>query len=363
MDALYASINARSTPACQEELNGPTTYCKAIWTCGAWTPHVEAWAALREALAPLEPYGAVFDTRGAKGLLHWTLFQLQTFPVIVGGGADSEVEARDLRTLLGMFPSFSVEFKGISKSRYGLFLNGYPSINVNAIRQKIRETCASIVEPHPQDICHTTLFRFTRPPTPEILALLDTVVERFKTTSLTHLQPTVWEYGYGTWLQKARTVCAAWRAAPRWILHRGLREGPDLTRENVEALLWQRLEEGWDVEVDVWRVDGIWWIGHDRPSNRLQNSTLLLHPRAWIHCKNLEAVGAMPPSSNYFVHDNDPATLTSQGFLWCYPGQKANFHKCVVVLPERIGWRLSTFETVNAVCSDYLPCEFAGEQI
>lgn len=356
MEALYKSINAHAAPTCQEELNGPTTYCKAIWTCGAWN-HSPAWPNLRAALAPLEPYGAVYDTQGTQGLLHWTLFQLKTFPV-VPGESDSEFEARDLQKILGSYPSFSVEFRGVSKSRYGLFLNGYASIDVNSIRQKIRTTCTGIVEPHPQDICHATLFRFSKPPTHEALALLDRIVERFNATILTTVTPTVWEYGYGTWLQKTRSVCAAWRPAPCWILHRGLLAGPDPQKENDEALLWQRLEEGWDVEVDVWYVGGAYMLGHDGPTVKLQNTALLSHPRAWIHCKNLEAVAHMPKDANYFVHDKDPATLTSHGYLWCYPGQKVNAAKCVVVLPERVGWKMPAFDRTYAVCSDYRPFFF-----
>jgi hypothetical protein len=358
LKALYRDINGRSVPEAQTDLAGPLTYCKAIWALGDWAP-TPAFHALNADLIPLKSRGIVFDIQGTIAQLHWTLFQIQTFPVTpTCATKQTEKEANALRAILGSSPPFNVQFLGISKTRFGLFLNGFPSIDVNAVRDKIRHLFADLNEPHPQDICHATLFRFSQAPTPEDRALLDTLVEKYADVDLVTFTPCTWEYGYGTWLQKVRLPVAVWPTVPRWILHRGLNAGPASGPENDEYTLWGRLADGWDVEVDVWSVDGVLWLGHDRPTTILQNLALLTHPRVWVHCKNLEAVSAMPPRAHYFVHDTDPATLTSQGYVWCYPGNLVSGKPCVAVLPERAGFKFPLLETVDAVCSDYIPACF-----
>ena len=43
----------------------------------------------------------------------------------------------------------------------------------------------------------------------------------------------------------------------------------------------------------------------------------------WIHCKNLDALYALHAQEdlNYFWHQEDDFTLTSQGIIWTYPNK------------------------------------------
>ena len=357
LKATYERINARSIPTAQEELNGPTTYCKAIWAVDGW--HEYKLGELFEFLEPLKTEGVFFDLHHSPGKLHWTLLQLQTFPC-VPIAEDHTQTVSALKNAIGSFPNLRLSFFGISKTRYGIFLNGYPNYDVNKLRNKIRESVRQLNEPHPQDICHATLFRFTSPPSPQALALIDAAVERFKTIHIADCTPRNWEYGYGTWLQQdaQRQVVASWPAVPRWILHRGLMNGPDPTLENQETLLKAHLEEGWEVEVDVWSLDGVLWLGHDRPTTRLEDHRLLTRPGVWVHLKNLEAAAVLPGFAHTFIHDTDPAVYTSKGFLWCYPGNVVEHRRSVIVLPERAGFKFPLLGKAAAVCSDYLPAVF-----
>jgi hypothetical protein len=356
LQALYERINARSTPIAQTELNGPITYCKAIWTFGEFEL-TSAFNDLNIEMSALRHKGARFGCGILNlGQLHWTLFQLKTFPQ-TPELMSLEGDAEKLQRILYETPHFTVTFRGISKTRFGLFLNGYPSINVNAVRDKIRGAFPDAVEPHPQDICHATLFRFTSKPTAEDHALLDQLVEKYRNVTLATLTPDVWNVGYGTWLQRIHTAVSFY-AVPRWILHRGLKAGPNPALENEESELWARIQEGWDVEVDVWVQDGVFWLGHDRPTTILKNMGLLLSPKVWIHAKNLEAVAALPSYTHYFVHDKDPATLTSKGVIWCYPGNCVEKKPAVIVLPERVGFKFPMLANYSAVCSDFLPSAF-----
>lgn len=353
---IYQTICRRSTPVAQTELNGPTTYCRAIWAMGEWIP-TSAATSLYTELASLTSEGILFDTSEASGVLHWTLFQLETFPVEPRSIDCSEGET--LKRILYEFPPINLNFVGISKTRFGLFLCGYPNFDVNRIRNRIRHTLPAIREPHPQDICHATLFRFTQPPSAAALRLIDDLCIRYANEPLFRFNLAYWEYGYGSWLQKERRVLMRWPSPPRWILHRGLKSGPDRTLENQEFLIKERLNEGWDVEIDVWKdVSGQFWLGHDGPTVRLQDGGLLQHPHVWVHCKNLEALVSMPVAANYFFHNVDDATLTSQRYIWCYPGHQPGGGRDVIVLPERSGIHFPQLSSAYAVCSDFAPSHF-----
>jgi hypothetical protein len=375
MQDLYVSINKKSVPTVQPNLlQSGNTYCKAIWAMGEWT-FTDEYHAIMALLRQRLGEKAVFYTVDAPsdssdGVLHWTLFQTNTFPVSTEHGANPTLaeEADCLRKLTYSYPHLEITFRGFSMTRYGLFFCGYPSWDVNRIRADIRTEFSqrgfTIHEPHPQDIAHATLLRLIQPLSDEEQVWLRELADAHWNTELIRFVPTRWEFGFGTWLQRdsERIVCAQWPAHPRWILHRGLYAGPDHDIENREEHLWKQLNDGWDVECDLWRdASGAWWLGHDGPQYPVQNSDALLHhPRAWIHCKNLEALRACVHGSGYtyFSHDVDNAVLTSTGHIWAYPGNIVPGQMSVCVMPERNGFMLEDILSVGAVCSDYLPINF-----
>jgi hypothetical protein len=229
------------------------------------------------------------------------------------------------------------------------------------MRDEIRAALPDIVEPHPQNMCYATLFRFTETPSKEDYAELDSIVAFYEDMSLLTFTPTLYEYGYGTLRQTdgERKPIYQWTPLPRWILRRGLRYGPDADLENKESELWARIKEGWDIQIDVWCIDGVWWLGRDEPTYKLMDTLLLALNRVWIHCKNMEALMECRNriGVNYFTHHNDPATLTSSNWIWCYPGTMAGKHS-VCVLPESQDLLLDMFDKAGAVCSEYLPRKF-----
>jgi hypothetical protein len=305
------------------------------------------------------------------GFLHWTLFQTCTFPVVpdISVYPLANDEANILRRLTYSRPHLQVDFKGVAKSRHGLFLCGYPSWDVNTLRSDIRlkfsEKNFNIVEPHQQDIAHATLMRLVGDLTNEEQGWLDGLVEGYWGKTLARFIPKVWEYGFGTWrqLDAERQVIARWPAHPRWILHRGLNVGPNRALENREDELRQRLDEGWEIECDVWYGDdGLWRIGHDGPGDSIHDiEGLLRHTRSWIHCKNLAALRKCIEMGGVhcFFHDTDTAVLTSRQYIWAYPGHIVEGEKGVCVMPERHGLTMAEICNVGAVCSDYLPVKFA----
>lgn len=143
------------------------------------------------------------------------------------------------------------------------------------------------------------------------------------------------------------------------IAHRGLLTGPNPEVENAPTQIEYALAGGYAVETDVWRLDGDWFLGHDRPQYKV--SMKFLRQRGlWLHCKNLAALDELSRTSfrlNYFWHENDSYTLTSHGFIWAYPSHTTST-KTIAVMPE---WEDSELRHIPdlaehciGMCSDYV---------
>ena len=132
------------------------------------------------------------------------------------------------------------------------------------------------------------------------------------------------------------------------IAHRGNLNGKS-NKENKPGYIHKALWQGFDVEIDVWYVDGEFWLGHDIPHYKIEEN-FLENPRLWCHAKSIDTLYKMTSNSliHCFWHQEDDVTLTSRGYLWTYPGKQLT-KKSICVLPEK------RFEAEMAgVCSDYI---------
>lgn len=136
------------------------------------------------------------------------------------------------------------------------------------------------------------------------------------------------------------------------IAHRGNLDGPSW-KENQPQYLIDSIDAGYDIELDLWRVSNYLWLGHDGPQYLVTESFLLeIGHAAWIHCKNLDALHFLNttfPQLNYFWHQGDDYTMTSQGYIWAYPNKDITGNVVIVDLDN------SNYNSINAmgVCSDY----------
>jgi hypothetical protein len=142
----------------------------------------------------------------------------------------------------------------------------------------------------------------------------------------------------------------------RLIAHRGLINGPNSEIENSPSQIEIALSYGFNVEVDVYYVDGEWFTGHDQPTYKV-SLNWLKNKNFWIHCKNNEAfeqMTYMSPQLHYFWHYTDTYTLTSANVPWVYPGNKL-FKTSVCVLPENF-MQLKDVKKLDVygICSDYI---------
>jgi len=134
------------------------------------------------------------------------------------------------------------------------------------------------------------------------------------------------------------------------ISHRGNLNGPNPKTENCPTQILKVLEMGFDCEVDVWREQGKFYLGHDDP-NYSVDQAFLSKPNLWIHAKNLEALTNMPNGVNFFWHETDSYTLTSKGYIWTFPN-KTTSGKSVIVDKSR-NWRSKNYNCFG-VCTDYI---------
>jgi hypothetical protein len=154
---------------------------------------------------------------------------------------------------------------------------------------------------------------------------------------------------------------------PSIIAHRGNMNGPNPTHENHPDYLHAALKEGLGIEYDLWYIDGLWALGHDRPQYQVTLPWLLrlgasgsadtqsmTAPRAWAHCKNLAAFTTLNGWSreggrnqanylNYFWHEVDLFTTTNLGYLWMHPR--------ALEIPVGSAWVVPNInaESVNAI--------------
>lgn len=138
-----------------------------------------------------------------------------------------------------------------------------------------------------------------------------------------------------------------------FISHRGNIEGPKRENENKPEYIDIALNLGFDVEIDVWVIEGVVFLGHDEPQYLLDLKWL--HERVerlWIHCKNVGAILFFLDKKefNFFWHENDLMAITSKHYIWAYPG-KQPIEGSIAVLPEL------NDDDVNSclgICSDFI---------
>ena len=104
------------------------------------------------------------------------------------------------------------------------------------------------------------------------------------------------------------------------ISHRGNLEGPNLNHENTRDYIDDAIEEDYEVEIDVWSIDGRLWLGHDLPTYEVKYDWLLdRRSWLWIHCKNFKALSDLSTSPLItFYHSKEDYTLLSNGMIWAH---------------------------------------------
>jgi hypothetical protein len=134
----------------------------------------------------------------------------------------------------------------------------------------------------------------------------------------------------------------------KFIAHRGNINGPDVMRENRIDHIFEALNKGFQVEIDIWYEDEQWWLGHDEP--RWKTGTTIFK-NAWCHAKNAEAMKRLKSRYNCFWQKDDAYTLTSKGYVWCNIGALL-LPNSICVMPEK-GYQ-GDISKCYGICSDFV---------
>ena len=143
---------------------------------------------------------------------------------------------------------------------------------------------------------------------------------------------------------------------PRLIAHRGNLWGLS-KEENCPKYVQNALSGKFDVEVDLWKIGCTFFLGHDEGEYKIPEKWLYTdNARKWFHCKNLEALKyCLRYGLHCFWHQKDDYTLTSEGYLWVYPGKE---------VPESAGMGVVLVDKklkIAPVGAEIICSDFVGE--
>ena len=136
------------------------------------------------------------------------------------------------------------------------------------------------------------------------------------------------------------------------ISHRGNVNGKFESYENEPAYIEKAISEGYDVEIDLWVINDMLYLGHDKPQYGITWEYFKDKvDKVWIHCKNIEALYFVRETKlHYFWHENDLVTLPSKNYIWAYVG-KQPIEGSIAVMPEVYNDDISQ---CVGICSDYI---------
>ena len=142
--------------------------------------------------------------------------------------------------------------------------------------------------------------------------------------------------------------------SPKLISHRGNTNGPNQNLENSIEYIESAIIKGFDVEIDVMYIENKFYFGHDKPQYLVDRSYIdSIKDKAWFHCKNFDALYEFSKMIDvrYFWHENDSFTLTSNDFIWTYPGKTISDRSIIVDLT----WDAKLKNKLAyGICGDYL---------
>jgi len=143
------------------------------------------------------------------------------------------------------------------------------------------------------------------------------------------------------------------------IAHRGNLNGPNPEEENRPEYIKKSIALHFQCEVDVWKIENDWFLGHDEPKYRVDFKFFKDHQHdLWLHCKNEDALYYFyrtfdRKDFNFFWHDTEKYILTSRGDIWCYPSKEPIFFG-INLMPEWNNLTRKDLKNCRGICSDYI---------
>jgi len=137
------------------------------------------------------------------------------------------------------------------------------------------------------------------------------------------------------------------------IAHRGNTKGPNPISENTVDYIDEAIEQGYDAEIDVWMTQKGIYLGHDYPAYLVTETWLQSREQSlWIHCKNIQALSELHREFRVFFHNNDDYTITSDNWIWAYPGKYVPDGSRAIAVTTNLSRK--DLKNYAGICSDYV---------
>jgi hypothetical protein len=340
LEAIYETMNVKNRGLATVNKALLTEHCYATYALGNWYL-LPSFRRLMERMKGILGDNVYFYTpepTGDQGQLHLTLLQHHSFKTAATVEPDLvERVALSVKKLLEINPrAYSIQYRGLVWTSSGLALCGYPEdprdyANLLQLRKSIEISLA--VEglpydiPYDNDIVHSTLFRWKKMPSRDMLERLEAERFRWAECVFGNIHVNSWIVGRGSWRQRSYERNDYYKVPLySFIAHRGNLRGPSHVEENAPDVLDRRDEEGIAVECDVWYRGGQLWLGHDMPQYKITLGWLAASPRRLIHAKDgttfeylLAENGKRALGLHIFYHTSEDYALTNKGIVIVCP--------------------------------------------
>jgi hypothetical protein len=130
--------------------------------------------------------------------------------------------------------------------------------------------------------------------------------------------------------------------------------GPNPARENAPDYIDEAIVAGFQVEVDLRRIDDYWFLGHDYPQYKVTEQWLNERKGdLLLHLKDFSALKWKSKNWHFFCHSNDSFTFTSQGLRWLHDLSLEPDEFTIVPLMTLDLILSYRPRIIHAICSDY----------
>ena len=138
-----------------------------------------------------------------------------------------------------------------------------------------------------------------------------------------------------------------------FISHRGNIDGI-CEYENTIPRIQNVLSLGYDIEIDIWFIEGKYFLGHDEPKEQIVNLEILFNQHVWVHAKTILTLNRLVNvSPNVFFHNSDDATLTKSLRIWTFAGKPIH-NNSIACLPENCNYSDKELSQCYGICSDFV---------
>jgi hypothetical protein len=143
-----------------------------------------------------------------------------------------------------------------------------------------------------------------------------------------------------------------------FISHRGNTNSINEDLENTQEYIDLAISKGYEVEIDVWNIDGNLFLGHDEPERPVALDWLRSRKdKLWIHTKNrpaLEFFTSIKDGFKFFWHTVEPFILTSNCLIWAHDYEPIEDDSlCIVPLLSLEQVQDAEVREWHAVCTDF----------